>query len=97
MGTLAAGASVNVNIVVQIVSNSVTGLASFTATDVSLNPVSGNTSFTIATPTPTPIGGPQPTGAIAVTGSSAKPQMNKATSTVHTFGVSNTTSTVVTE
>jgi hypothetical protein len=95
MGTLAAGAAVNVSIVVQIVSNSVTGTASFTATDINLNTVSGNSSFTIATPTPTPVGGPGPTVAVAVTASSAKPQMNKATATTHTFGVSNTTSTVV--
>ena len=96
IGTLASGASVNVSILVQIVSNSVTGTASYSATDVNLNTVSGSSTFTIATPTPTPVGGPGPTVAIAVTASSAKPQMNKGTTTTHTFGVSNTTSTVVT-
>jgi hypothetical protein len=95
IGTLAAGAAVNVSIIVQIVSNSVTGAASYTATDINLNTVSGTSSFTIATPTAPPVGGAGPTVAIPVTASSAKPQMNRATATTHTFGVSNTTSTVV--
>lgn len=95
IGTLSAGATVTVNVIVNIVSNSVTGTATFNGTDVALNPVTGTSSFTIATPTAPPQNGPGPTVAVPVTASSAKPQMNKLTSTTHTFGVSNTTSTVV--
>ncbi len=95
IGTLTAGTSVNVNIIVQIVANAVTGTATFSATDIALNPVTGTSSFSIATPTAPPQGGPGPTVAVLVSGTSAKPQMNRATSTTHTFSASNTTSTVV--
>jgi Fibronectin type III domain len=95
IGTLVAGTTVNVNILINIVANSVTGTATFTATDVAANLVTGTSSFNIATPTAPPQGGNGPTVAVLVSGTSAKPQMNKLTSTTHTFSASNTTSTVV--
>ena len=96
IGTLAAGTTVNVNIIVHIVANSVTGTATFNATDIAANHVTGTSTFNIATPTAPPQGGPGPTVAIPVTASSGKPQLNKNGTTTHTFTASNTTSTVVT-
>jgi len=95
IGTLAAGATVTVNVIVNIINNSVTGTATFNATDVAANPVTGTSTFNIATPQAPPQGGPGPTVAVLVSGSSAKPSMNKLTATTHTFTASNTTSTVV--
>ncbi|HYX52654.1 MAG TPA: fibronectin type III domain-containing protein [Candidatus Limnocylindrales bacterium] len=94
IGTLAAGATVNVGIVVQIQTNAITGTASFSGTDVALNTVSGSSTLNTATPGAPPTGNPGPTVTVAVSASSAKPSMNRATSTTHTFVATNTSSTL---
>ena len=92
IGTLAPGASINVSVIVQIVAANITSTASSNVTAPGVLPVT----LTTVTPGAPPQGGNGPTVVIPVTASSAKPQMNKASSTTHTFTASNTTSTVVT-
>ncbi len=92
IGTIAPGASINVSFIVQIVSADITGAASSNVTAPGTLPVT----LTTVTPGAPPQGGNGPTVVIPVTAISAKPQMNKATSTTHTFTATNTTSTVVT-
>src|SRR6185312_16122917 len=94
IGTLTAGSTVNVAFIVQIQTNDVTGTATFSGTDFNLNPVSGSSTLTTATPGAPPTGNPGPTVTVAVSASSAKPSMNRATSTTHTFVATNTTATL---
>jgi hypothetical protein len=92
IGTIAPGAAINVSFIVQIVAANITSTASSNVTAPGVLPVN----LTTVTPGAPPQGGNGPTVVIPVTASSAKPQMNKGTSTTHTFTASNTTSTVVT-
>ncbi|HZU31944.1 MAG TPA: fibronectin type III domain-containing protein, partial [Candidatus Angelobacter sp.] len=91
IGTLAPGASVNVNFIVQVKSNPITSTATFTGTDAAANPISGTTApLTTATPGAPPQGGPGPTLTVTVTANSAKPSLNDGASTTHTFVATNT-------
>ena len=92
IGTIAPGASINVSLIVQIVAANIISTASSNVTAPGVLPVT----LTTVTPGAPPQGGNGPTVVIPVTASSAKPQMNKGTSTTHTFTATNTTSTVVT-
>jgi Fibronectin type III domain/Domain of unknown function DUF11 len=101
LGTLAPGASANINFLVQIKTNSISATAVLTGTAtpatgpaVALNittPVLNTT-----TPGAPPQGGAGPTLTVTVTGSSAKPQLNTGAGTTHTFVASNTGSILAT-
>jgi hypothetical protein len=101
LGSLAAGASVNVNFLVQIQTNSISATATFNGT---ATPAGGAaTAVTSTTPvlnttTPgaPPQGGNGPTLTVTVTASSAKPTLNTNTGTTHTFVATNTGSILAT-
>ena len=90
VGTLLAGASVNINFLVQIKANPITGTVNYTA----VGKIPGSATINTATPGAPPTGNPGPTVAVAVTASSAKPTMNSGTTTTHTFVATNTNTTL---
>jgi hypothetical protein len=90
IGSLAPGASININFLVQIKTNPITGTVNFTA----VGNIPGSATITTATPSAPPQGGPGPSVAVAVTASSAKPTLNTGTATTHTFVATNTTATL---
>jgi hypothetical protein len=94
IGTVAAGASVNVSVIVQIKSNNITSTIDFSTTTIT-GPISGTIpSQDTTTPGAPPQGGNGPSVPVTVTASSAKSTLNTGATTIHTFGLSNTTSTL---
>jgi hypothetical protein len=101
IGTLAPGASANVNFLVQIKTNSISATAVLTgnATPATGPAVVLNVTTPVlntTTPGAPPQGGVGPTLTVIVTGSSAKPQLNTGSGTTHTFVASNTGSILAT-
>jgi Fibronectin type III domain/Domain of unknown function DUF11 len=101
VGALAAGATVSVNFLVQIQSNSISATASFTGTATPAGGVAGAVNGTTpvlntTTPGAPPQGGNGPTLTVTVSGTSAKPTLNTNSATTHTFVATNTGSILAT-
>lgn len=95
IGALAAGATANVNFLVQIQTNSISATASFTGTATPPGGVAGAVTGTTpvlntTTPGAPPQGGNGPTLTVTVSASSAKPTLNTNAGTTHTFVATNT-------
>jgi hypothetical protein len=91
IGNLAAGATVNVNFIVQIQTNDVTATATLNGTSAGA-PVTSTSTVTTTTPGAPPQGGNGPTVTVTVSATTAKPQLNKNSTTLHTFVATNTDS-----
>jgi hypothetical protein len=101
IGALAAGATANVNFIVQIQANSISATASFTGNATPpggvVGAVNGSTPvLNTTTPGAPPQGGNGPTLTVTVSASTAKPQLNTNTGTTHTFVATNTGSILAT-
>jgi hypothetical protein len=92
IGSLAAGASININFIVQIKTNPITSTVNFTA----VGNVPGSATISTATPGAPPQGGPGPSVTVTVTANSAKPTLNTGAGTTHTFVATNTGSVLAT-
>ncbi|HEY3771299.1 MAG TPA: fibronectin type III domain-containing protein [Candidatus Angelobacter sp.] len=94
IGTVAEGASVSVNFIVQIVAQTVTSTVTFSGTATPTGGTAavqtGTSTITTLTPSAPPQGGVGPTLTVTVTGSSAKPTLNTGATTTHTFVATNT-------
>lgn len=95
ISSIAPGASVTMSVIVQIKSNNITSAVDFSTTTVT-GPLTGTVpSQDTTTPGAPPQGGNGPSVAVTVTANSSKSTLNTgANPAVHTFGLSNTTSTL---